>query len=235
MYVDDSGNPSANDGSKHYVISGVIVHERDLFQMEKNVQAYKRKHFVGAYGDAEIHVHEIYKGKGKFSSLTLQKKYELLDALYDTIRLLPITVISVGIDKQQMQLQHPLKSVFSLAWTFLVERFDNFIDDNSPLEKGLIIVDQSSKMPEKEICRIVSSLRRSGSGFQSIDCLVEEPIFIKSDIREGIQLADACAYCTLKQLNGYQKFVPYWNVLHGKLRRSSGGKVDGYGLKIFPK
>jgi hypothetical protein len=37
MYVDDSGSPSPKDNSSYYVISGVIVHESDINQMERKV------------------------------------------------------------------------------------------------------------------------------------------------------------------------------------------------------
>ena len=94
---------------------------------------------------------------------------------------------------------HPYWDVFNAAWTFLTERFDKYVSDNdSSINKGIIIVDRSSKMPEKDIWKIVNRLRRNGSYFQAIENIVEEPIFIESQIREGIQLADACAYLQLK-------------------------------------
>ena len=89
-------------------------------------------------------------------------------------------------------------------------------------------------MPEKDIWKIVNRLRRNGSYFQAIENIVEEPIFIESQIREGIQLADACAYCTLKYLNGSEKFLRYWDIVKNKLRRSKSDVILGYGLKIFP-
>jgi hypothetical protein len=34
MYVDDSGSPSAKDNTDYYVISGLIIHETDIRQVE---------------------------------------------------------------------------------------------------------------------------------------------------------------------------------------------------------
>jgi hypothetical protein len=90
------------------------------------------------------------------------------------------------------------------------------------------------RYPKKIFGKIVNRLRRYGSHFQSIENIVEEPIFVESQIREGIQLADACAYCTVRYLNGSEKFLPYWDIVESKLRRSKSGIVLGYGLKIFP-
>lgn len=236
MYVDDSGSPHAKDDTKFYVITGVIVHETDLHQVEGMIQYYKNQHFTSPeFVDAEVHVHDIYKGQNEFATLTKEKKYELLNELYHTIDLLPITAISVGINKAMMKDTMPNWNIFNAAWTFLCERFDMFIDDNGDnMNKGLIIVDKSSKLPEKEVTAVVSRLRKYGSNYQAIDTLAEEPIFIDSHLREGIQVADACAYATLKHLNGHEKFEKYWEAVRGKLRSSSGGSIIGYGLKVFP-
>lgn len=234
MYVDDSGSPNAKDNSDYYVISGVIAHELDIRNLEINTQDYKDNYFK-EYSKYEIHVHDIFKSQKEFSSLTLQRKYELLDSLYDFINTLPITVISIGIDKLEFIKKYSEPDIFKSAWTFLTERFDGYISDNGKDQnKGIIIVDKSSKIPETDICKIVQRLRKFGSYYQDIKHLVEEPIFIESDLREGIQIADACAYCTLKHLTRYDKFKPYWNIVYQKLRRAKNGRIDGYGFKIFP-
>ena len=234
LYVDDSGSPNPKDSSDYYVISGIIVHELDIRNLERNTQNYK-DNFFKEYSNCEIHVHDIYKSQKEFSSLTLKRKYELLDSLYNFINTLPITVISIGIDKLEFIKKYPQPDIFSSAWTFLTERFDNYISDNgNNINKGIIIVDKSSKIPEKDICKVVNRLRKTGSYYQSIYHIVEEPIFIESDLREGIQIADACAYCTLKHLTGYDKFKPYWNIVSQKLRKGKNEVTEGYGFKIFP-
>jgi hypothetical protein len=152
MYVDDSGSPSVKDNTSYYVISGVIVHEIDINQMERKVQQYKSLNFIRGYEDAEIHVHDIYKGQRKFSELTLPRKHEILNNLYSLINTLPITIISVGISKVRLLHSHPDWDVFNAAWTFLTERFDKYVSDHgNSINKGIIIVDRSSKIPEKDI------------------------------------------------------------------------------------
>ena len=60
------------------------------------------------------------------------------------------------------------------------------------------------------------------------------PTFLPSKTQNGLQISDAAAYCTLKKLNNYVKFEPYWNIIKNKLRKSSSGKVEGFGYKLFP-
>lgn len=234
MYVDDSGSPSMRDNSDYYVVSGAIIHELDIRQVEIRTQQYKKKHFR-EYAKEEIHVHDIYKSQRGFSGLTINRKYELLDTLYEFVETLPITIISVGIDKPDLLRERPQWHIFNAAWTFLIERFDRYIIDSRGRDRGIIIVDKSSKIPENEISRIVNLLRRNGSYFQpEIENIVEEPIFVESRLREGIQIADSCAYCTLKHLTAYDKFKPYWKIIEGKLRRGPNGNTAGYGFKVFP-
>ena len=133
MYVDDSGSPSLKDNSSYYVISGVIVHEIDINQMERKVQQYKSLNFISGYKDAEIHAHDIYKSQRKFSELTRPRKYEIFDNLYSLINTLPITIISVGISKVRLLKSHPDWDIFSAAWTFLTERFDKYVSDHVAL------------------------------------------------------------------------------------------------------
>jgi hypothetical protein len=78
MYVDDSGSPSMKDNSDYYVISGVIIHETDIYPVEGATQTYKNR--FEEFKRAEIHVHDIFKGQNEFSGLTLARKYEILGA-----------------------------------------------------------------------------------------------------------------------------------------------------------
>lgn len=235
MYVDDSGVPDLNDSSPFYVISGVIIHESDMTNMKKKVDQFKDENFKSNYVNAEIHTHDIYKSRDVFDGITLEVKYDLLNKLYALINDLPIIVISVGIDKKRSKAEMPHWDVFKAAWTFLIERFDSFIDYNgNSINKGIIRIDKSCQVQEETTMKIINDLRKNGSYYQTIRHIVEEPQFLDSHKRRGLQLADATAYCTVRHLTQSTKFEPYWNIVEKKLRRSAGGQIHGYGLKIFP-
>ena len=235
MYVDDSGVPDLNDNSPFYVISGVIIHESDMTKMKNMVDEFKDRNFKSNYVNAEIHTHDIYKSRKEFDGITLQEKYDLLNKLYELINNLPITVISVGIDKKRAKNEMPHWDVFKAAWTFLIERFDSFIDDNDDsTNKGIIRIDKSCKIQESTTMELVNNLRKNGSYYQKIKHIIEEPQFLDSHRRRGLQLADVTAYCTVRNLTQSTKFQPYWNIVESKLRRSRSGQILGYGLKIFP-
>ena len=101
------------DHTDYYVISGVIIHELYIREIEVETQNYKIQNF-GKYNDCEIHVHDIFKGTREFESIGIVEKYKILDSLYDFIKTLKMTVISVGIDKVELVKQYKYPLVFSL-------------------------------------------------------------------------------------------------------------------------
>jgi hypothetical protein len=234
MYVDDSGTPSLKDVVEYYVISGVITRDSDLFCIQKKLEEYRKKYFVGRYSYEEIHVHDIYHSRGNFEMLSRPEKYNLLNHLYQLIHELPITIISVGINKLRIQHVYPEWNIFTAAWTFLTERFDSFISDARPEEMGEIVVDTSSNMDETKVRKIVRGLIEHGSYYQNIKNIHDEPSFFPSEMIHGIQIADAASYCTLKYLKGCRKFNNYWNLIMDKMRKSPASDINGYGYKIFP-
>lgn len=56
----------------------------------------------------------------------------------------------------------------------------------------------------------------------------------KKDNDIGLQISDLCAYPLARHvLNTGEPYIPF-KIIENKLRKSREGKVDGYGLKIFP-
>jgi hypothetical protein len=66
-----------------------------------------------------------------------------------------------------------------------------------------------------------------------LDHIVEMPLFVRSELSEGVQLADLCGYAVYRALRsrdmGYEFFLPVSHRLYGP---RSDGRFDG--LKIFP-
>jgi hypothetical protein len=235
MYVDDAGTPSVKDLGNYYVISGVIIEDRDLFFIERKVEDYRKLFFVKPYTDEEIHVHNIYHSEGNFGILSLADKYSLLNGIYQMIDSMPITVVSVGIDKIKSRGQYPNWNILNAAWTFLIERFDNFVYDKDGNDNGKIVVDISTNTDTRQISTLVKTLIIAGSNIQNIRTVTEAPSFFPSKTQHVLQIADAAVYCTLRNLNNYTKFDPYWNIIKNKLRKSRFGKIEGYGYKVFPE
>jgi len=235
MYVDDSGSADYKDKSKKYILSGVIVHKDGIKDMKNAVNQYKIDNFIDEYVDAEIHTHDIFKSREEFTRITIDTKYQLLDKLYETVSNINITTISIIINKELLKIQYPTWRVFNTAWTFLVERYDKYIEFSDKVDEGGIIkIDKSTSRQQADAFKIVNELRKQGSYWQNVDHIIKVPTFVNSAAVEGVQVADAIAYCTFRYKTGSTKFEPYWNKIYGKFRTGEYNMVKGFGVKEFP-
>jgi hypothetical protein len=158
-----------------------------------------------------------------------------LNGLYCTLKNLPFIAISVGIHKEKMNRLYPHWNIFTTAWTFLAERFDMFLCGEGLEEFGRIIIDKSDNLQTYEATKILQNLIENGTNQRSITRIYNNILFFPSYSHYGLQLADAISYCILRNLNGYNKFSPYWEIVKMKTRRNEyTNEIWGYGYKIFP-
>ena len=153
MYVDDSGSPNNADQTNYFVLSGIVVHDDKIKDLQKSVCDYKYANFVDAYVDSEIHSHDINKSTGDFSSIRHDTKIKLLDRLYGMIQNIDCVGISTVINKSELQKTHPTWRVVNTAWISLIERYDRLLKE-SGLGTGHVRVDKSSSRAHAEITRV---------------------------------------------------------------------------------
>jgi len=242
MYVDESGSELLSDKSPWYVTSGVIFHEDDLSSMKGSVQNYKNNNFVGKLKGAEIHLHDMFNCQNRFEDMSQQEKWSLIDNLYQTVSALPMTIISSCINKYKFIRKYGSleDKIIDYCYVMLVERFQMFLQDNN--NKGIMRIDKTTdkkqfKLNKKDerIIININKIRRHSSGRLQAVSIVEEPLIIDSILRKGLQLADSVAYCTTKFLNNRTGFTHCWDLLLPKIRSNSDGKIEGYGLIIYPQ
>ena len=143
MYVDESGTESVYDKTQFFVTSGVIFHENQLELMKQEIINYTSTYFTGSLEGAEIHLQQMFKGKGKFFGLNLTQKIALLDPLYSTIAGIPFIAIAIAIDKQKFIKKHSdLTEILDYGHMLLIERFDKHLQETD--SKGIIRIDRTT-------------------------------------------------------------------------------------------
>lgn len=215
MYVDDSGSSNSRDHTSHFVLSGIIVEDDKIQDLQKAMFEYKQSNFTGDFVDAEVHTYDIYKRQEMFASLDHATKLELLDRLYETISGLDcVGVISV-VNKRELQYKQPTWKVLTVSWSFLLEWYDRYLKENS-IGDGRISVDRSSNKTQRDTIKIIDGLRNWGTRCQRVS-KVTQPVFVDSAGVYGIQVADAFAYCALQHSKKNKQFSRYWRVIDSKL------------------
>jgi hypothetical protein len=239
MYVDESGHKNPNDKEIWYVLAGVIVSEVDWNPVNHNVDHLKAELFPGGNVEKiELHTHMIWNKKGLFSKFSDERIKEILTRIYQLIQNLPVTVISVAINKRELVLNYADRDPLTDAWTFLAERFHKFLtkkyDESGAISYGLLVIDEKTKPDDRDVRQLLRSLRLYGTGYQSIENVIEDPVFSPSHLKNIIQLADAIAFCMLRYVKHDNNFNPYFDIIKDKFDKGPNGEISGYGLKIFP-
>lgn len=241
LYADNSGDTKIRLGrhDNPYITVGVIVHEKDYRSIEDRISAAKSRMLPELDPRGwELHAYDIWNSRNFFDdrqiSMNQAKKLEIFSRITDLACELDITVVGVVMFKDRMGEMYRSQTVVDYSWMFVAERFEHFLVQK-PVEtnNGLLFIDASHKNPESDIRRALQKAVKNGSIWQSIDHVIEYPIFVESHVHNLIQLADMIAYVMLKHYKGDSEFEELFELLKSKMYRS-GGKLDGFGLKEFP-
>lgn len=242
MYVDESGNPKIKPGStdeRYYVLSGVVVHEKDWRCVERGVTDVKKKMFPKLDPQSwELHASEIWQKNNHAKyvgfNIDFEEKTEIFSRVLEFISGSGITLICVVIDKHKLADKRQTSEVLGYSWKFLVERFERFLRQRPPdTNHGMLFSDSNQKATESRVRHIIIDLMKRGDRFPSIDHLIEHPIFVKSSTRNMIQIADMVSYVVHRHCKNHPPFNDWFSMIESNLYRHKG-VADGFGIKRFP-
>jgi len=247
LYIDESGDtiPLSQDGKKFLVLTGCIIHEDDIQQVQEKFRQIKKDFFQNEeievksnflrYANPDINIDSPLK-------LNSKEKYDELEAeITKFLASLPISLYTVVIDKKSYWDQYPSQNPYDIAYVFLLERFHKYIAEKKSL--GICIIDPREGQVEKhfignELSRIHDKMRwGDGKIWKKCPRVIEKLLFSQSDQTIGIQIADLFCYPTYHVFEYNKKPKEYWRfheLTYPKLFKHQG-KIDGYGLKFFPE
>ena len=262
MYIDESGDTSTLEqgGSKVLVVTGCIIDEKDKQDIESKFREIKKKYYQNP--DIEIKSNflryanpEITDPK-KMSPIKLYDKnqYDALQLdLQNFLKNIPIVLISSIIDKKAYWTKYPSQNPYEIAYIFLLERFQTFLQYKNAL--GLCIIDPregrvvDKKQMDRELNNTHQLLRWQKGGFwKPCSRIIEKILFSDSALTVGIQISDLFCYPIYNVFQYNKKNGEYeWfdNISFPKLyyhsttiaslnQKEVGPNIDGTGLKFFP-
>jgi hypothetical protein len=257
FYVDETGNLDTKDVhpgmdssvSKKdwlYVLTGLGIFEHKWRKFYDPIAAKKREliHIHNAkvtLDQCEIKSNwlRIPKERTRHPFLSLLTEKEIVDLVaiyYRQLLSIPAALVSVVIDKRHLQDYMDSAKLHRKAWELLCERIESFMRERHPKHKAILVTDDVNKHVNLSLARKHAYFLESGT---SAACwfkhIVEMPLFVRSELSEGIQAADLCSY-NIYHVMRYQKpAYPYFEKIYPLFYNSSNtrqGKLDG--LKIFP-
>lgn len=247
MYIDESGDTISlsQGGKKFLILTGCVINESDKVTIESSFRDIKQKYYQNPEVELKSNFLRYANPDLTQSSpikLNDRQKYDELEVDVATfLKNIPVTVFSVVIDKVGYWKQYPSQNPYEIAYIFLLERFQIYLNAQKAL--GICIIDPREGQVEKsyigpELDRIHSLLRWNENGFwQKCPNIIERVLFSTSDKTVGIQITDLYCYPVFHVFEYDKKKEAYWryhDVTYPKLHRK-GNQVDGIGLKFFPE
>jgi hypothetical protein len=254
LFIDEFGHhdmKSSDDPNQRYLgLSGVIMRVSYAEgRFAERLAGIKQEVF--GRSDFSLHRREILDAKTQpFARLrdhTLRKKFDAF--IFDLIETATYRVVTVIIDKKEHRERYAVWHFqpYHYCLTVLLERYALFLSTQNDI--GDVMAESREKKDNKRLSRAYQYLYRNGTDnvaatfFQRWLSTTEIKIKRKTDNVAGLQLADLivnpscreliCAReGTLMTADFSKKVVEI--LYREKYRRSSSGKVAGWGTKWLP-
>ena len=246
MYIDESGDtlPISQKGSKFLSLTGCIINENNIPNIESKLRDIKTKFFQNPDIEIKSNFLRYANPDLKESSpikLNDRAKYDELEAkMTDFLKNIPVMLYSIVINKEGYWKQYPSQNPYDVAYVFLLERFQKYLE----IEKayGICIIDPREGQVEKhyigqELDRLHNKMRWEPSGIlNKCPNIIERLLFSTSDKTIGIQIADLYCYPIFHVFEYNKKQDEYWRFNELTLPKlyTQNSILDGFGLKFFP-
>lgn len=191
--------------------------------------------------DAEIHSSDIripkQRKRHKFlSELTDDELDRLVETFYNQLGQQYMQVFSVVIEKAKLRDFMDSDKVTKKAYELLLERIEMYLRCVHPKHNGICIVDNTTRQLNRSLAMKHSYFQAAGtSSGCKLRHIIEEPLFVESELCNGVQLADLCAYNIFHAFRYKKLDYPYFQRILPYIFSNSHTSDDKLeGLKIFP-
>ena len=143
-------------------------------------------------------------------------------------------IMAAVIDKRHLHGHMSHETMHKKAYEFLLERIEHFMAEYHPKHQALIVMDDTSKELNCAVAMKHAFFQRAGNQHVTFRHIVEYPFFTRSELSNGVQLADLLAYNVYRAFKIEDLKYSYFRMLLPNFYRREGGKVLD-GLKVWPE
>lgn len=143
-------------------------------------------------------------------------------------------VIAAVIDKRHLQDHVSHEILHKKAYELVLERIQHYMHQNHRKHNALIVMDDTSKELNRAITMKHALFQRVGNANMKFPRIVEYPFFTRSELSNGVQLADLLAYSVYRAFRNENFTYSYFEQLLPKFhRRQHDTQLNG--LKVWPQ
>lgn len=261
FYVDETGNldprteiPSQSGGmvpgDPIFALTAVGLYEHRWHGFEKTLNRHKqgildkihRDHGVLLeLADFEIKSNwlRIPKERNKhpvLSRLTSQELQELVDLFYSQLEHHHMPVFSVVIDKRHLPEGIEGDALHKKAWELLLEQVERCMEAKFPKHQALFVKDDMTVQANRSLAMKHAHLLDKGTtGGMRLRHVCEMPHFVRSELSNGVQLADLCSYNIYRAFKDNTLEYPYFQKVRTAIwSHSEPARHPFSGIRVFP-
>ncbi len=258
MYVDESGDIGMTDSpSRYFVLSGLVVHELRWSQYHQQLVEFRRrmKQKYGLLMREEIHAARMITQPGALVRMKVYDRIAIIREFADELATMSdLRIINVVVDKEKVREKFGTDyDVFNVAWTALIQRFENTISNKkfpgpqNPIDKGVIYPDHTDDRKLTQLLRRMRYFNYVPSKFTpsarnlKLKYIMEDPSFRDSAQSYYLQCADLAAFLLyqrfapnkqMKKRAGHNYFLRLESIL---CKEAASNSPLGYGIVSLPK
>jgi hypothetical protein len=238
VYVDESGDHSLvsiNQQNPVFVLAFCVFEKSAYFS--RIVPAVGRLKFdFWGHDCIVLHSHEIRKAQGDFSILlNTTTRNAFIGRVNSLIEEVPFTVIAAVIDKQRHVNRYAdPANPYAIALTFCMERLQHWLRERGQENKKTHVVVECRGRTED--AKLELEFRRTADGHNALGTMPNLDIRFmdKKHNSTGLQLADLVAHPIGRHVINPGQANRAYELIEPKFRRGPNGRIQGYGLKVFP-
>lgn len=142
-------------------------------------------------------------------------------------------LFAVVVDKHRLHDHVTHETLHKKAYELILERIEHFMTEYHPKHHALIVMDDTSVQLNRAVAMKHAYFQRSGNQNTSFRHIIEYPFFTRSELSNGVQLADVCAYNVYRAFRDRNFDYPYFTLqLPFFYKRANQDRLDG--LKVWP-
>jgi len=234
-YIDETGNRdprlkipqkdgTVRDADWLYVLTAVCIFEQRWHTMEKPINRHKlalidriRRDtgFSLKLADCEIKSNwlrqPVERSKHPFlRHLTDAELTGLTDLFYNQLATAHATIFSVLVDKRQLPLATTQHDIHQQSWEQLLELIECFMRAKHHKHQAIMINDDVTREVNRMLAMSHAELLDKGTRQDVwLRHICEMPMFVRSELSTGVQLADICSYNIYRAFKNGDLCYPY--------------------------
>ena len=242
FFMDETGDHGLtfiDENFPIFLLAGCLFESEEYEKITREIHDFKQEFFNT--NEVILHSRDIRKCEGAFQilfNLELKKKfYERLNSIISNAN---FTTIAVAIDKKKHIEKYGkiAGDPYTICLSYILERLIFSTDQNHEASTVSITIEKRGKKEDKQLLSHYNSVTDRGTYHVNANRfkqrIADFSMMAKKDNNVGLQIADLCAYPIARHiLNSEEPYVPF-KIIENKFRKGSNGKIEGFGLKVFP-